>query len=109
MGRASVEEKALMQLLAEMLTETREAVGLSMSELATEALCSVASVSKIEQGRTAPGCVLLMRIAEALGVEADELLPTHSTVRARIRMIAAHGAGRDPGRCFTVDAGRVDG
>ena len=56
--------------------ERRLALGLSQDELATRASAPQAAISRIERDETKdPGFLLIARIAKALGLPVDHLLP----------------------------------
>lgn len=58
--------------LAARLREARERIGLSQRALAKD-ICTPAYVSRLEKGERIPSLQLLRRLAERLGVDADEL------------------------------------
>jgi len=57
------------------LRAARERAGWSQQELASRAETSVGVISTIERGKLEPGLGLATRIANALGVSLDSLLP----------------------------------
>jgi transcriptional regulator with XRE-family HTH domain len=62
------------RLLGKRIATLRKARGLSQEELATMSKYSVEFISLVERGRNAPSIAGLERIAEALKVEAKDLL-----------------------------------
>jgi transcriptional regulator with XRE-family HTH domain len=61
--------------LGERIRKHREAAGLSLRQLANKAGVDVANISRLESGdATKPKPETLMRLAEALGLDASELL-----------------------------------
>ncbi len=71
--------------LGERIRAARRLAGLSQRELARRAGVSAMAISKYENGRMLPGSGMLLRLAEALGVEIEFFLrPT----RGRIHVLA---------------------
>lgn len=58
------------------LRELREQRGISQSELAR--LCGVtrSTICRIEDGSRKPSCVLMVKLAQAIGCKIDDLLVT---------------------------------
>ena len=56
------------------IAELRRERGLSQEELAELAMLHRVTVAKYETGQVEPGALAIGRIADALGVSADELL-----------------------------------
>lgn len=61
----------------------RQGVGLTTRELAARTDVSQAMISMIENGRTTPSISTLFKLAEALGVRAQHLLPTTGSAEPR--------------------------
>lgn len=64
----------LVQLLGQNVRDCRKRLGLSQEELAFRAGMKRSYLSDLERGARNPSVKALGRIAEALGVEASELL-----------------------------------
>ena len=67
-----------LQRFAVHLRELREAAGLSRDELASRAGTNRGHIRKLEAGTHAPRPEMVERLATALGVEPDDLVPSES-------------------------------
>lgn len=66
----------IVQAFAQRLREMRHAAGMTQLELARQGQFNVSYVTRLENGQTAPGIDLVERLAKALGVSVNDLLPT---------------------------------
>lgn len=73
--KTPIRHEPIVRTFARRLREARRASGLSQLELARLAQINVSYVTRLENGKTAPGIDLLARLANALGVSVSSLLP----------------------------------
>ena len=71
-----IQQAEIVRLFASRLRETRHSRGLTQAELAREAHVTTSYVGRLESGGAAPGIDLVDRLAKALGITAQDLLPT---------------------------------
>ena len=69
-------EKRLYRLIGERISSVRVSAGLSQNKLAKKLELSRVSIVNIEKGRQRAPVHVLWRIAEALGVEITDFIPT---------------------------------
>ena len=84
------------------LKELREARGLSMRSLASQADVAVSFVSKIEGGKSSPTLTTLVKLLEALGASVPEFFASAND-EAREVVVTRHGAMRvldDGDKCW---------
>ena len=74
MSRRNILDTGLVENLGEVIRKARLDRSLSQRALAKEVGVSFPHISKIEAGREPPSDDLLRRIAEVVGLDADELL-----------------------------------
>jgi transcriptional regulator with XRE-family HTH domain len=74
--KPTVRQAAIVTAFAERLREIRSARGMTQRDLATKAEVTFSYISRLEAGGAAPGIDLLERLAQALGIEVVELLPS---------------------------------
>jgi transcriptional regulator with XRE-family HTH domain len=63
------------RMIGERVRRKREQIGLTGAQLAERAGMAPSAVSQIETGRRSPSATSVMKLAEALGVEAGDLFP----------------------------------
>jgi transcriptional regulator with XRE-family HTH domain len=68
------------RLVAELLQKARAEAGMTQAELAAKAEISRATVANIEVGAQSVSVYQLLRLADALGVPPEHLLPEAATV-----------------------------
>lgn len=68
------EQTEILQALGKRIQQLREERKLTQMDLAYEADTSMAHLSKIENGRHAPGVFVIIRIAKVLRVKPSEIL-----------------------------------
>lgn len=73
--RPKTRHAEIVRLFAERLREVRRSRGLTQAELARQAQVTVSYIARLEAAGSAPGVDLLARLASALGVTVQELLP----------------------------------
>lgn len=73
------------------IRKEREKRGLSMAKLAGMANISVSHISKLERSRCDIGLKALLRIAAALEMEAEELLPDDFNLKSEDKKILTTG------------------
>jgi transcriptional regulator with XRE-family HTH domain len=73
---ASYSDKRLYRLIGERISSARTSVGLSQNKLAKKLDLSRVSIVNIEKGRQRPPVHVLWKIAEALGIEITDLIPS---------------------------------
>jgi len=83
---ANKAEERLYRLVGERVSSARIGTGLSQTKLAKKLGLSRVSIVNIEKGRQRPPLHVLWKIAEALGIEITDLIPT-------LAQIANSGAG----------------
>lgn len=66
-------EQEIKTALGDRIKELREAKGLSQMEVAYRCEMSMSHLSKIENGHTAPGVLVMVRLAKALGISFTEI------------------------------------
>jgi transcriptional regulator with XRE-family HTH domain len=67
------------------LREERQRRGLTLGDLAERVQLSIARLSQVENGLVVPDFSLVLRISEALGLNADSLLPEERTFPYQVR------------------------
>lgn len=75
------------------LRKARESSGLTQEDAADRAGISAEFYARMERGRTLPSVPTLVRLAEALGVSADELLGRPAERRAGAAAVATPARG----------------
>ena len=75
------------------LRKARESSGLTQEDAADRAGISAEFYARMERGRTLPSVPTLVRLAEALGVSADELLGRPAERRAGAPAVATPARG----------------
>lgn len=80
--KSRVQQADIVQAFAARLRELRRSRGLTQAELARQARVTVSYVWKLEAGKSAPGLDLMERLARALGVSLNEMLPESDPVDA---------------------------
>jgi transcriptional regulator with XRE-family HTH domain len=91
----------LKKTLSENVRRLRQDKGLSQASVAFAAGLSVGHVSSIELAKTAVSITVLAQLAEALGVEAADLLKAHSAQKKERTTINA-GRSRMSGQTFSL-------
>jgi transcriptional regulator with XRE-family HTH domain len=77
-SKKQIKHDEIVTRFGEKLRELRLARCMSQGELAKQAEVTTNYISRLEGGGAAPGIDLVARLAEALGVQIGELLPTKS-------------------------------
>lgn len=81
--------KATIDLIAELMREIRTDAGITQGQLAERADVVASTVTSVEGGSRIPSVMSLIKISSALGVEMEEILPTHATIKARAKSLGA--------------------
>jgi transcriptional regulator with XRE-family HTH domain len=81
-------------MIGERVRRRREELGLTSAQLAARASMAPSAVSQIETGKRSPSSTSVMKLAEALGVDAGDLYPkkAQSPLPLEDRPRAASGA-----------------
>ena len=74
--KPTVRQNAIVQAFAERLKSLRAARNMTQRELATKAQITFSYISRLEAGGAAPGLDLLQKLAQALGANIADLLPS---------------------------------
>lgn len=74
--RPKTRHAEIVRLFAESLRSARRSRGMTQAQLARQANVTVSYIARLEAAGSAPGVDLLARLASALGVTVQELLPT---------------------------------
>jgi transcriptional regulator with XRE-family HTH domain len=85
-----------MEGLGARLKELRQQAGLSLRELARQAVVSPSLVSQIENGKSRPSVSTLYTFARLLNVPVDELFDAEDHALAELPAIEVAGGGYDP-------------
>ncbi|MCE9564028.1 MAG: helix-turn-helix transcriptional regulator [Planctomycetes bacterium] len=72
----AIEHDEIVRRFASRLRELRHARGMTQAELARQSQVTTTYIGRLENQGAAPGIDLVARLAVALGVELNELLPT---------------------------------
>ena len=91
-SRDDIESDGLALAVGAAVRTARSRAGLTMAELGSRSGVTQAFVSQLESGRSMPSLITLHRIAQALGVSAQSLLPDNET--EAVSLIRA-GQGRE--------------
>lgn len=73
------EQQEILQTIGKKIQQLREERKLTQMDLAYEAETSMAHLSKIENGRHAPGIFVIIRIAKVLKVKPSEIFQALDT------------------------------
>ncbi|GMV83628.1 MAG: hypothetical protein AMXMBFR7_48120 [Planctomycetota bacterium] len=93
--KSSLQRAAVVKHFGRRVRELRVGQGMKQADLARRAAFSISYMTRLENGDTEPGLELVLRIAEALGVAAHELIQETSgdawpqmEAQARLRLEA---------------------